>query len=1065
MRPALVIFALLIAKAALAQEPVFVINPAGHSARIQAILPTPDQKRIYTFGADKTICVWDVATGHLIRKKWLDIGGGDEGRFIDADLGRKSGIVAVARINSLGRPVVNIIDVMADRILGTFEGFSHDLGFVRIDPDERFIITGTSGNIYSEPTRLWKLPKPAPTPFTIGKATAETEGIVMHDFTFYNDGHDILILAMQGEDASFHINYDASAIPEYSFKKQPLPLKRVGHMGYSRAIDYVFSVTHEGEVTLFNHEKLITVVPRRKNWSTAQGDSASQRVAINHQGTFAVASGGIRDAATDFMEVYDVTKRKKLTTLSGWFQSATFVSDTTVAFESGEGFCVYNIVNGQRRVFQRAVADVNDAIRFGAENRVMFDSMRQVFDFQELKLESSASGLDGFSASKTTYHNTRLEIPEYNQNGLFVNDRFASFFPHGPEINSVSFVNDGRLIAGRRGYRTHAYFLLMYDLSAPVEKDGYEAVVTFDGTFGMITSIAPHPERDSSLFATRDRLGVITLFDTKGPSTTVFRNLLRFWPFVKLNLDVTGKGTDVLALPKEGYNGVLKKGDRLIAINGFRPGNKEAIIRYLETLDPVAPVDLEVSRGSQTLHSSEKLNSLEMRSPLVSFIPLPDNEWLCWTPQGYYAASADGERHAGWVISKGVNAFAEFHPVYDFKKQFYKPELIRLVAKHGSFEKAVTAYNAKAEQPLSVSGAISEKLPPSIRWINPMRDTAVNRSTVRFVASVQSSSKLQAAKILLNGRTILRRDQITIRQERDAPLYTISFELDLPATDNIVNIFAENEFGSTVSGERLLRMNSSEIGIERYKPNLYLLSVGVSSHSIPAYALSYADNDARGVEQLYQSQQGKLFRNVFTKTLVNEQATRTGILEAFYWLEQNATQKDVVVIFMASHGFNDKDKFYILPYDGDPERIRITGVDWSNFADVLGNLPSKVLVFVDACHSGKLGTNIGAKRGDTDLMEAIRTLATEENGVVIMAASTGKESSLESPEWKHGAFTLALLEGLGEGKADINGDNIVNIREIDYYVAERVKILTNGRQHPTTQKPSVVSEFPLVMKK
>jgi hypothetical protein len=42
------------------------------------------------------------------------------------------------------------------------------------------------------------------------------------------------------------------------------------------------------------------------------------------------------------------------------------------------------------------------------------------------------------------------------------------------------------------------------------------------------------------------------------------------------------------------------------------------------------------------------------------------------------------------------------------------------------------------------------------------------------------------------------------------------------------------------------------------------------------------------------------------------------------------------VIFMASHGLNDKEKFYILPYDGDPERIRITGVDWSNFADVLG---------------------------------------------------------------------------------------------------------------------------------
>ncbi|MEJ0032446.1 MAG: hypothetical protein WDO15_19775 [Bacteroidota bacterium] len=76
------------------------------------------------------------------------------------------------------------------------------------------------------------------------------------------------------------------------------------------------------------------------------------------------------------------------------------------------------------------------------------------------------------------------------------------------------------------------------------------------------------------------------------------------------------------------------------------------------------------------------------------------------------------------------------------------------------------------------------------------------------------------------------------------------------------------------------------------------MSVGVSKHTIPAYTLNYADMDARSIEDIYKLQQGALFKNVFTRTLVNEQATRAGILDAFYWLEQNATQKDVVVIFM-----------------------------------------------------------------------------------------------------------------------------------------------------------------------
>ena len=73
-----------------------------------------------------------------------------------------------------------------------------------------------------------------------------------------------------------------------------------------------------------------------------------------------------------------------------------------------------------------------------------------------------------------------------------------------------------------------------------------------------------------------------------------------------------------------------------------------------------------------------------------------------------------------------------------------------------------------------------------------------------------------------------------------------------------------------------------------------------------------------------------------------------------------------------------------------------------------------------------------------------------------------------------GAFTRALLEGFGQlepfGKtglpknADcINKDGVVYLNELDAYVAERVKELTNGAQHPTTQKPSSVRSFPIAV--
>jgi uncharacterized caspase-like protein len=79
-----------------------------------------------------------------------------------------------------------------------------------------------------------------------------------------------------------------------------------------------------------------------------------------------------------------------------------------------------------------------------------------------------------------------------------------------------------------------------------------------------------------------------------------------------------------------------------------------------------------------------------------------------------------------------------------------------------------------------------------------------------------------------------------------------------------------------------------------------------------------------------------------------------------------------------------------------------------------------------------------------------------------MAASTGAEYSLEHADWGHGAFTLSIVEGLEKHKADIREDGTIYIRELDFYVAERVKELTENMQHPTTQKPSSISLMPVV---
>ncbi len=88
-----------------------------------------------------------------------------------------------------------------------------------------------------------------------------------------------------------------------------------------------------------------------------------------------------------------------------------------------------------------------------------------------------------------------------------------------------------------------------------------------------------------------------------------------------------------------------------------------------------------------------------------------------------------------------------------------------------------------------------------------------------------------------------------------------------------------------------------------------------------------------------------------------------------------------------------------------------------------------------------------------------------------MAASTGREVSQERREWGHGAFTLALLEAISGRRlcqaksatplsADLNRDGLIHLVELDAYITNRVKELTDGAQHPMTHRGDVPS-FPV----
>jgi uncharacterized caspase-like protein len=237
------------------------------------------------------------------------------------------------------------------------------------------------------------------------------------------------------------------------------------------------------------------------------------------------------------------------------------------------------------------------------------------------------------------------------------------------------------------------------------------------------------------------------------------------------------------------------------------------------------------------------------------------------------------------------------------------------------------------------------------------------------------------------------------------------------------------------------------------KPNLYILSIGVSKYQDESVNLTYAHVDAESVADKFSEMQGKLFNQVHARKILNEEATLINIKTGIAWLEEQATQKDVILIFLSSHGALDhKGNLYILPTDFNPYNLFATALNIKDLTDGMSGAPCKKLILLDACHSGQSGADLLASKS-VNVEKIVQEVLDAEPGLTVMTSSSGKEYSYETKRWGHGAFTRAILDGLDpatQPNADYNKNGVVTLLELNLYVTTRVKELTAGKQHPFT---------------
>ncbi len=230
----------------------------------------------------------------------------------------------------------------------------------------------------------------------------------------------------------------------------------------------------------------------------------------------------------------------------------------------------------------------------------------------------------------------------------------------------------------------------------------------------------------------------------------------------------------------------------------------------------------------------------------------------------------------------------------------------------------------------------------------------------------------------------------------------------------------------------------------------WAIAIGINQYDY-LQPLNYAKRDALLMQEFLGNEAG--FERIFffsddSPELAGKSTrpTRTNLLRILRQLFDNPFMGagDNFWFFFSGHGIRHADRDYLMPCNGDPEDIENTAIAINFVTERLRRCGAdNVVLILDACRNEgkKTGEGIGRQTAE----EA------RQQGVISIFSCIPQEYSYEINALQQGAFTSALLEGLG-----IQG-RCATVERLEQYLKFRVPELV--RQHKNTrQTPYVIAE-------
>ena len=329
---------------------------------------------------------------------------------------------------------------------------------------------------------------------------------------------------------------------------------------------------------------------------------------------------------------------------------------------------------------------------------------------------------------------------------------------------------------------------------------------------------------------------------------------------------------------------------------------------------------------------------------------------------------------------------------------------------------------------------------------------------------------LGAVQFYVNDKMIKTYD--TTQLKFKAPSYYLSVlqkEIDpyfISGRRNKVKVIATTLDGMILS-KGLVSIHREEKRITT-KPNIFIVSIGISDYKGDKLKLKFASKDAIDFSYTLKPAAQKLFNtdgkdHVYEIVLHTQLGTKLrpdkfSIQRIMYSISQTAKSDDVLIVFFAGYGAlagGERKNVYLLTADAKSFDLRGLEKESAISTDELGEWMRKIkahnqLLIIDACMSDAnskeqfVGKDIPA-----DQVRAMEDLFDKTNSGILSGSATN-QSAYDTNLYDHGLLVESLLSGIKLGHG-LKGNRYIEVNKWMTKAFEHAQILSpgiGGRQEP-----------------